>query len=235
MVHIAVVEDSEQDANVLLDYLDKYQQENNCKFKITRFADGDEVALRYKGGYDLILMDIEMKFMDGMSAAEEIRRVDEQVTIIFITNSPQYAIKGYSVNALDYVLKPVSYYAFAQRIRRALEQLEKRQKTYVNVQCADGVHRLDTQDIYYVEISNHNLLFHTVQGQLDSNGSLKELEEKLPETVFFRTSKGYLVNLEYVDSVLEEDAVVHGERVQISRAKRKAFLAALNHYMGEML
>lgn len=235
MTHIAVVEDSEQDAKVLLDYLEQYQQENNCKFKISRFTDGDEVALRYKGGFDLILMDIEMKFMDGMSAAEEIRRVDEQVTIIFITNSPQYAIKGYAVNALDYVLKPVSYYAFSQRIHRALEQLEKRQKNYIGIQCADGVHRLDTREIYFVEICNHDLMFHTEQGVLVSNGSLRELEEKLPASAFFRTSKGYLVNLEYVDSIMEEDAVVHGERVQISRAKRKAFLAALNHYMGETL
>ncbi len=193
------------------------------------------MALRYKGGYDLILMDIEMMFMDGMSAAEKIRQIDKEVTIIFITNSPQYAIKGYAVHALDYVLKPVSYYAFDQCIHRAMEQLGKKQKTYISVTCSDGVHRLDTKEIYFVEISNHNLSFHTAQGHLDSNGSLKELEEKLPSAAFFRTSKGYLVNLEYVDSILEEDAVVHGEKVQVSRAKRKAFLAALNHYMGEML
>lgn len=235
MIHIAVVEDSEQDAKVLLSYLDQYQIENSCKFKISRFRDGDEVALQYKGGFDIILMDIEMMFMDGMSAAEEIRRVDEQVTIIFITNSPQYAIKGYAVNALDYVLKPVSYYAFSQRIHRALKQLENHQKNYISVSCADGVHRLDVHELYFVEIHNHELLFHTSQGLLASNGSLRELEEKLPESAFFRTSKGYLVNLEYVDNIMKEDAVVHGERVQISHARRKDFLAALNHYMGEAL
>ena len=81
---------------------------------------GDEIALGYKAVYDIILMDIEMKFMDGMMAAEEIRKVDTEVIIIFITNSPQYAIKGYAVDALDYVLKPVSYYAFSQRLGRAV-------------------------------------------------------------------------------------------------------------------
>ena len=85
-------------------------------FSITHFSDGDEIALGYKGGYDLILMDIEMTFLDGMSAAEEIRRADPEVLIIFITNSPQYAIKGYAVQALDYILKPLSYYAFCQRM-----------------------------------------------------------------------------------------------------------------------
>ena len=125
MNYIAVVEDSAQDRAVLDSYLEKYQQEKNCHFQITHFSDGDEIALGYKGGYDLILMDIEMTFMDGMSAAEEIRRADPEVLIIFITNSPQYAIKGYAVQALDYILKPLSYYAFCQRMNHVRELLER--------------------------------------------------------------------------------------------------------------
>lgn len=233
--HIAVVEDSVQDRTVLDAYLEQYQQEKNCCFQITHFSDGDEIALDYKGGYDLILMDIEMTFMDGMSAAEEIRRVDPEVIIIFITNSPQYAIKGYAVQALDYILKPLSYYAFCQRVNRVRELLEHRQKCYLTVPCKGGVQKLDTSDIYYVEICNHDLLFHTKQGEIHSTGSMRDVEQKLPSENFFRSSKAYLVNLEHVDGIQDEDAIVHGERVQISRAKRKAFWAALNHYMGETI
>ena len=209
MNYIAVVEDSAQDRAVLDSYLEKYQQEKNCHFQITHFSDGDEIALDYKGGYDLILMDIEMTFMDGMSAAEEIRRADPEVLIIFITNSPQYAIKGYAVQALDYILKPLSYYAFCQRMNHVRELLGRRQ--------------------------NHDLLFHTKQGEVHSTGSMRDVEQKLPPENFFRSSKAYLVNLEHVDGIQDEDAIVNGDRVQISRAKRKAFLAALNHYMGETI
>ena len=161
MNYIAVVEDSAQDRAVLDSYLEKYQQEKNCHFQITHFSDGDEIALGYKGGYDLILMDIEMTFMDGMSAAEEIRRADPEVLIIFITNSPQYAIKGYAVQALDYILKPLSYYAFCQRMNHVRELLGRRQKHFLTVPCAGGVQKLDVSDIYYVEICDHDLLFHT--------------------------------------------------------------------------
>ena len=217
MNYIAVVEDSAQDRAVLDSYLEKYQQEKNCYFQITHFSDGDEIALGYKGGYDLILMDIEMTFLDGMSAAEEIRRADPEVLIIFITNSPQYAIKGYAVQALDYILKPLS------------------QKHFLTVPCAGGVQKLDVSDIYYVEICDHDLLFHTKQGEVHSTGSMRDVEQKLPPENFFRSSKAYLVNLEHVDGIQDEDAIVNGERVQISRAKRKAFLAALNHYMGETI
>lgn len=165
MNYIAVVEDSAQDRAVLDSYLEKYQQEKNCHFQITHFSDGDEIALGYKGGYDLILMDIEMTFMDGMSAAEEIRRADPEVLIIFITNSPQYAIKGYAVQALDYILKPLSYYAFCQRMNHVRELLGRRQKHFLTVPCAGGVQKLDVSDIYYVEICDHDLLFHTKQGR----------------------------------------------------------------------
>jgi DNA-binding LytR/AlgR family response regulator len=233
--YIAVVEDSAQDRAVLDSYLEKYQQEKNCHFQITYFSDGDEIALGYKGGYDLILMDIEMTFLDGMSAAEEIRRADPEVLIIFITNSPQYAIKGYAVQALDYILKPLSYYAFCQRMNHVRELLGRRQKHFLTVPCAGGVQKLDASDIYYVEICDHDLLFHTKQGEVHSTGSMRDVEQKLPPENFFRSSKAYLVNLEHVDGIQDEDAIVNGDRVQISRAKRKAFWAALNHYMGETI
>lgn len=117
MIRLALVEDDELYRSQLREYIDKYSAVSGEKFTVTEFSDGDEIALGYKAVYDIILMDIEMKFMDGMMAAEEIRKVDTEVIIIFITNSPQYAIKGYAVDALDYVLKPVSYY---MRFRRDL-------------------------------------------------------------------------------------------------------------------
>lgn len=168
-------------------------------------------------------------------SSEEIRRADPEVLIIFITNSPQYAIKGYAVQALDYILKPLSYYAFCQRMNHVRELLGRRQKHFLTVPCAGGVQKLDVSDIYYVEICDHDLLFHTKQGEVHSTGSMRDVEQKLPPENFFRSSKAYLVNLEHVDGIQDEDAIVNGDRVQISRAKRKAFLAALNHYMGETI
>ena len=126
MIRLALVEDDALYRSQLREYIDKYSAASGEKFTVTEFSDGDEIALGYKAVYDIILMDIEMKFMDGMMAAEEIRKKDTEVIIIFITNSPQYAIKGYAVDALDYVLKPVSYYAFSQRLSRAIERAARR-------------------------------------------------------------------------------------------------------------
>ena len=109
-------------------------------------------------------MDIEMKFMDGMMAAEEIRKVDTEVIIIFITNSPQYAIKGYAVDALDYVLKPVSYYAFSQRLGRAWSAWRAR-TALLQINAHGTAHKLDTSAIYWIENCGHDLVFHTAEGR----------------------------------------------------------------------
>ena len=183
-------------------------------------------------GADLILMDIEMKFMDGMMAAEEIRKKDTEVIIIFITNSPQYAIKGYAVDALDYVLKPVSYYAFSQRLSRAIERAARRARHYLQINARGTAHKIDTAALYWVESCGHDLVFHTAEGALTASGSMAETETRLAQDSFFRVNKGCLVNLEHVDCMDGEDAVVHGERVPIARARRKAFLDALNDYIN---
>ena len=182
----------------------------------------------------MILMDIEMRFMDGMTAAEEIRKVDPEVIIIFITNSPQYAIKGYAVDALDYVLKPLTYFAFSQRIDRALERLGNRAQKYLMVNMRGGTRKLDVSRLWFVEVRDHDLIYHTDEGCITTTGTMREAEKTLEKCAFFRCNKGYLVNLEHVDAIREDNAIIHGETVQVSRAKKKAFLDALNNYLGEV-
>ena len=120
-------------AKQLEEFLHQYEKENGEAFDITIYSDGDQIVNKYQSQYDTILMDVEMKFMDGMSAAEEIRKVDTEVVIIFITNMAQYAIRGYAVDALDYVLKPVSYFAFSQRLNRAIGRMKKRETKMIMV------------------------------------------------------------------------------------------------------
>lgn len=233
MIRIALVEDDEKYREQLQEYIARYAAQSGEKITVAGFTDGDEIALGYKARYDIILMDIEMKFMDGMTAAEEIRKIDSAVVIIFITNSPQYAIKGYAVDALDYVLKPLSYFAFSQRLDRAIARMKNRSRKYLTVAVRGGAGKLDAARIYYVETQGHNLIFHTADGIVEATGSLREVEEELSGCGFFRCNKGYLVNLEHVDRVQDDAAIVHGEAVQLSRARKKAFLDALNTYINE--
>ena len=174
MIRLALVEDDGNYRSQLKEYIACYAQSSGERFTVQEFEDGDEIALGYKAEYDIILMDIEMKFMDGMMAAEEIRKVDTEVIIIFITNSPQYAIKGYAVDALDYVIKPVSYFAFSQRLARAIERLQHRSRHFLQVNTREGTHKLDIKQLYYIESQGHDLFFHTSEGELLGSGSMQE-------------------------------------------------------------
>lgn len=234
MIRIALVEDDESYRRELLDYLDRYEKESGQRFSVSVFTDGDEIAEGYSADYDLILMDIAMRFMDGMTAAEHIRALDSEVVIIFITNSPQFVMKGYAVDALDYVLKPVSYYAFSQRIDRAIARMSNRRRRYITVAIRGGIQKLDVSKILYVEVCDHKLIYHTQTGNVYSRSTLAEAESILGSSHFFRCGKAHLVNLEYVDSVQGIDVILGGERIQVSRARKKALLDALNDYMNEV-
>ena len=235
MIKIAIVEDEHAYAMQLQEYLNTYEKENGEVFEISLFSDGDEIVHKYKPIYDIILMDIEMKFMDGMSAAEEIRKVDTEVVIIFITNMPQYAIRGYAVEALDYVLKPISYFAFSQRLNRAIGRIKKRISKTISINIKGGTVRLDVANITYVESQGHTLIFHTTGAEYEASGTMKELEKELESLNFYRANKGYLINLAHVDGIKDACAVVRGEALLISRSRKKDFMEMLTRYWGEVM
>lgn len=235
MIKIAIVEDDAAYALQLQEYLHQYEKEFGEIFEITAYTDGDEIVHRYKSQYDIILMDIEMKLMDGMSAAEEIRKVDTEVVIIFITNIPQYAIRGYAVDALDYVLKPVDYFAFSQRLNRAIARMRKREKKTIMIHVKGGMVRIEVSNIYYVESYGHTLNFHTTSGIHESVGTMREMEKQLVPEGFFRGNNGYLINLEHVESIQDGYAILKKEQLLLSRGRRKEFIEALTRYWGEVM
>ena len=235
MISIAIVEDEKMYAEQLVEYLHQYENDNGELFDITVYSDGDQIVNKYKSQFDIILMDVEMKFMDGMSAAEEIRKIDTEVVIIFITNMAQYAIRGYAVDALDYVLKPVSYFAFSQRLNRAISRMKKRETKMIMVNIKGGTVRLNLANIFYIESQGHTLILHTILGDYETTGTMKEMEEKLCDMNFSRGNKGYLINLQHVDSVEDGCAVVNGEQLVISRPRKKEFMEALTAYWGEVI
>lgn len=232
MLKIVIVEDEESYISVLQEYLKKYEQDTGEDVEVTVYHDGDEIAAFYRAQFDVILMDIEMKFIDGMTAAEEIRKVDSTVAIIFITNAPQYAIRGYEVGALDYILKPVPYFTFSQKLGRAVEKLKKRERKWITVQVKGGVMRMELADIYYIESQGHDLIYHTKEGTPVAGSTMKSVEDMMTEMDFFRINKCYLVNLQHVEGVQDKYAVVHGERLLISRPRMKQFMQELTRYWG---
>ena len=232
MIRVAIVEDDAEVQGVLQEYVRRYTRQYGTEFEVTLFADGVDILDDYRAVYDIIFLDVEMKHLDGMTTAERIRQMDAEVILIFITNMAQYAIRGYSVGALDYVLKPVPYFAFSQQLLKAVSRLEKRAKRYLTVPVEGGLRRLDTASIYYLESEGHKVHFYTEKEDFVVPGTLKNYEEKLVGRAFARCNSGYLVNLAQVQAVQQNTVQVGPYELQVSRPKRKAFLAALTDYIG---
>lgn len=235
MIRIAVVEDEDAAAGELLRFLDEYGRSRGEALKTVRYADGDDLVSHYGEGFDIILMDIELPLLDGMTAAELIRDRDQEVIIIFITNMAQYAIRGYAVDAMDFLLKPVNPFALAQRLNRALERKKSREKRFLTILSEGAVQKLDISHISFVESQGRILTFHYEGGTISSYGTIRELEEKLRPQYFFRCNRSFLINLEHVEQVYENTAVVAGQQVLVSRQKKAALIEALSDYVGDTM
>lgn len=232
MIQIAIVEDDANYQKELLGYLHQYEEEYSKQFQVSVFSDGIDILDANLGTIDIILMDIQMRNMDGMKTAELIRADDKNVIIIFITNLAQYALQGYKVEALDYVLKPVQYFAFAQTLQKAVKKINDSKADYLRVMQDNTMVRLNVDFITYIESHDHMVIFHEKERTVVVRDTLKNLEQRLKEHPFARCNNCYLVNLAYVESVEGSSVKVAGDMLQISRSKRRVFLETLAAYVG---
>ena len=232
MYHIAIVEDEVSFSTQLQEYLKQYEEENDVRFKVSVFGDGAEILEDYQPLYDIILLDIEMPKVNGMKAAEEIRAQDADVTLMFITNMANYAIRGYEVGALDFVMKPINYYTFSMKMTRVLKRTKQKAQQDILLTLPDGVKKLNVQQIYYVEVQNRMLYYHTDEGVFVMRGTMQSVEQMLAPYAFAKCNHWYIVNLKHVSEVKKNTAVVAGNELEVSRRNRTAFLKALTDYVG---
>lgn len=234
MIRIAVVEDSQECSDRLLRYLKLFAEKNSRQFEITVFRDGMDLIKMYRPSWDIIFMDIEMPLLNGMETAKKIRNLDPVVIIIFVTRMAQYAVKGYEVDAMDFILKPINYFPLSLKLQKAISIIENRKQETVFLTSIGESRRMHVDYIQYIEVVDHQLHFHTVEGTIVISGTLRQWEEKLHPFHFSRCNNGYLVNLAKVTGYKKDVVMVGGDELIVSRPRRKAFFQELSDYIGGM-
>lgn len=233
MIKVAVVDDSKEDAQQLTEYLEKYEMEHDLLIQTTVFLASFDFLEEFHGEYDVIFLDIEMPGSNGLEVAHEIRSRDDAVGIIFVTSMIQYAINGYEVNAIDFMVKPVGYYNFSSKLEKAFRFFNIRNTREIMFSNRDGIWKISTADIFYIEKDRDDLVFHTKQGNFRERGSIKTMKEKLEELPFAECNSGCLVNLRYVKHV-GKNTISLAETVELplSRRLRRQFSQEYISYAG---
>ncbi|MGN0776185.1 MAG: LytR/AlgR family response regulator transcription factor [Candidatus Ventricola sp.] len=234
-MRIAIVEDEAPQRRQLASHIMEAARQRGTAVELEEYACGEEIVKADTSALDLIVMDIDMPGMSGMEAAGVIRQRDQDVLIAFCTNLVARALDGYAVQALDFLVKPVS----CARIGELLEKAERfkglrRQRT-LTLRAQDNVLIVPVGDILYAETYGRKLRLHTVRETVDLRMTIAALEKLLPERAFFRTHNAFLVALAHVRRINGLELEIAGDTLPISRHKKKEFVQALTDYLGEQL
>lgn len=236
MYNIGICDDEQAFAEELEEMIRQYARETGTELRVTVFHNGRELTDSDNIQLDLIFLDIRMDVMNGLEAAKRIRARDGKVSIIFLTSLTRYALVGYEYQAVNYIIKPMSYARLKRELDRWMESYRREEKKYILVVNEEGRHRVELGRLHYLETYNRNVKLHTDDGELISYKKMKELEEELKEAQFIRCHSGYLVNPFFVKRVGKlEITLTDGAVVPISQPKRKAVMEKLADYWGDRL
>ena len=237
-MNIVICEDTEKDADLLRLLVQKYFGEINCRSEITVYKSGDEfledLSSKQEGDVKIAFLDIYMPGMNGIETAKRIRETDKDMIIVFATTSKNHGLDGYSVDALQYLVKPVNY----PEVKNVLSKCTKKfadSLRFIEVLSDRLTVRIFLKDIVYIECFDTALYIHTVTETVKTFLPLSELESKLEDSSFLRTQRSYIVNMRYIDDMTANDFIMQtGKAIPIRRGDKSAIKQAYRDYLSAL-
>jgi DNA-binding LytR/AlgR family response regulator len=225
-IRCAIVDDEELARALLENYagrLPNLQLAGMCKDPL------EALQLLQEQAVDLLFLDIQMPELTGI---EFLRSLTQRPLVIFTTAYSEYALEGYELDVLDYLLKPIAFERFVQAVNKAAERLrllsnEKGEKDYILVKADHKVHRLRYDDILYVQSMLEYVAFYTPEGRILSLGSLRSLEDELPKSLFIRVHKSFIVAKKKVTTLEGNTVHIGKEKIPIGASYREEVMREL--------
>ncbi len=230
-MRIAIVDDEQAMREQLAEFVARFAGERHLVLDTCPLPSGDALLDSPDRNFDILLFDIDMPGTSGLDAARRIRETDENVVILFVTNIAQYAINGYEVDAVDYIIKPIGYYDFAMKFQKAVRRAERNRGNTLFIDTVNGPVALRTEEILYVEVMAHYLIYHTVDREYRVRASMKEHEDALRGYYFARCHKSYLINLKHLKSINASEAIVGEYSIPLGRAYKDSLLTDYMSYL----
>lgn len=222
---IAVCDDSQSDIDYITILVKEWAKDKTIQIKAYPSAEAFMINYAKEKDFDILILDIEMGKMDGVTMAKTIRRDNESVQIVFITGYSEYIADGYDVAALHYLIKPVKKKQLWSVLDRAAERLKKNEKELL-LKAADETVVMPVREIRYLEVQQNYV---TVHGKIDVTvkRTLGEFEQELDER-FVRLGRSYIVNLTCVRRITRTDVVLtDGSVIPLPRGQYDALNRAI--------
>lgn len=217
MLRIAICDDDRKVVTSVCEMLDSFFAEKGLKPALTVFEQGVALAEATERGerFDIIFLDVIMPGISGIETAEEIRLYDEDVKIIFLTSSSEFAVDSYAVGAFYYMLKPIWKDSFYKIVSKALSQLKSHQEDSILLSIRGRIIRMILSDLVYCEVINKKMFYHLISGEvLETTGNMAELEQKLQRYPFFqKIHRSYIVNLQHIESLTVKEITMNTKDV----------------------
>ncbi|MCR5491337.1 MAG: LytTR family DNA-binding domain-containing protein [Bacilli bacterium] len=227
---LAIIEDDDDAYQRLLGHIERFGKESGMEFITTRFISANPFLNDPNSSFHVVFMDIELPDIDGLTAARRLREKNKVSSLIFVTNLAKYAQYGYEVDAISYLVKPVTYESFVLVFRKALASYTQKEEYDYIFKIPGGMERVAINKIVYVEILSHIIIYHLVDGTIEKTGTMSKVEKLLAPHGFLRCHNAYLVNPAFIRGIEQNEILVGAEAIPLSRGKKKAFLEGLSHY-----
>lgn len=231
-IFIAVVDDDAQFCAKMQEYLEKAAHALGLEISVECFTSPLDYVSDYSAKHDVLFLDIEMPDVDGLSVAHRLRQLDKSLCIIFVTSMAQYAIRGYEVSALDFVVKPVAYATVADKLQKAALYCESRRDSDVMLSRGNVAVRVRCSEIFYIEKEQNYLVYHTQNEEFRQRGTISAVESQFRARGFSCCNRGCLVNFAHVQQTSKDTVWVGGTALPLSRTHRKDFMDGLMKYLG---
>lgn len=226
-IRIALCDDSIDDRRYIASVLADWALARGVQFTLSEYPSAEAYlfACTEPGSHDLVLLDIEMGEMDGVTLARRLRREDDNLQIVFITGYSDYIAEGYEVSALHYLMKPLDTGKFFAVLDRAHTRIRKNERT-LTLETNDETVRVTLQEIRWLEV-NHNYVTVHARRPYTVKKTLRELEEVLDER-FYRVGRSAIVNLSYIARVTKNEVyLTDGSVVPLPRGAYDAVNRAI--------
>lgn len=202
---IALCDSNLSDLQRTVELLEQYRKKRGCELECAAYHSPFDLMTAVERGHrwDLLFLETLMPGEDGITLARELRNLDQNMKIVFLTASSHYAVQSYTVGAVYYQLKPICREDFFPMLDRVLELVNRAHEKKLVLNCKTGILTLSPAELEYCEIMGRNLTFHLRSGRvLEGVGSLGGLEEKLQSLgSFLRVHRAYLLNMAYVQKM----------------------------------